>query len=200
MPNNSQRSRNNSRGSGNNVIQATFVGEPQIIIGETIITEDEKKEQIKKLNEKIENLNEKLTNMKKEDEKKENCILKYKSEVKKLKDKNNELNIISEKHNRLRDSVIKMKNSVDIMKNENIDLNNENAYLVKRYRTREVILNKESMKACDLNETVLRRRLHRQRALEKENEDLKKTIIDIKNKWADEVDILENQNIFLTSK
>ena len=37
MPNNSRRSRNNSQRS-NNVIQATVIDEPQIIIGETLTT------------------------------------------------------------------------------------------------------------------------------------------------------------------
>ena len=185
MPNNSQRS--------NNVIQATVIDEPHIIIGETLTTEDEKKEQIKKLNEKIEALNKKLTNMKKENKKKENCILKYKSEIKNIKDKKNELNIISGKHNLLGDSVIKMKNSVDIMKNENDNLLKENdnllkenTYLIKRYRTRDTILNKEVTKVCDLNEQ-----------LEKENIDLKKKIIDIGNKCCSNCQqiklILENQ-------
>ena len=69
MPNNSRRSRKNSQRS-NNVIQATFIDEPQIIIGETVVSEDEKNEQIRKLNKKIELLTKKLTNMKKENEKK----------------------------------------------------------------------------------------------------------------------------------
>ena len=186
MPNNSRRSRNNSRRS-NNVIQATFIDEPHIIIGETFVTEDEKKEQIKKLNEKVETLTKKLTNMKKENEKKENCILKYKMEVKKLKKKNNELNTISTKYDNLVKSTISMKNSVDIMKTEydimNTDYDNlleENTYLIKRYRNQSSILNKEVAKVCGLNET-----------LEKENIDLKKLITDIKIKWANEIEMLE---------
>ena len=185
MPNNSRRS--------NNVIQATVIDEPHIIIGETVVSEDEKKEQIKKLNEKIEALNKKLTNMKKENKKKENCILKYKTELKKLKEKINELNTISIKYDNLVKSIISMKNSVDIMKNENDNLLNENdnllkenTYLIKRYRTRETILNKEVTKVCDLNEQ-----------LEKENIDLKKKIIDIGNKCCSNCKqiklILENQ-------
>jgi chromosome segregation ATPase len=179
MPNNSRRSRNNSQRS-NNVIQATFIDEPQIIIGETVFSEDDKKEQIRKLNEKMETLNKKLTNMKKENEKKENCILKYKREVKKLKEKNNELNTISTKYDNLVKSTISMKNSVDIMKTENDNLLKRNTYLIKRYRNQSVLLNKEVEKVCYLNET-----------LEKENIDLKKLITDIKNKWANEIDMLE---------
>lgn len=186
MPNNSRRSRNNSQRS-NNVIQATFIDEPQIIIGETVFSEDDKKEQIRKLNEKMETLNKKLTNMKKENEKKENCILKYKMEVKKLKEKNNESNTISKKYDNLVKSTISMKNRVDIMKTEydimNTEYDNllkENTYLIKSYRNQSSILNKEVMKVCDLNET-----------LEKENIDLKKLITDIKIKWANEIDMLE---------
>ena len=130
MPNKSRRSRNNSQRS-NNVIQATFIDEPYIIIGETVISEDKRNEQIRKLNQKIELLTKKLTNMKKENEKKENCILKYKLEVKKLKEKNNELNIISKKYDNLVKSTISMKNSVDIMKIENDNLLNENEILEK---------------------------------------------------------------------
>lgn len=186
MPNNSRRSRNNSQRS-NNVIQATFIDEPQIIIGETVVSEDEKNEQIRKLNEKVELLTKKLTNMKKENEKKENCILKYKMEVKKLKETNNELNTISTKYDNLVKSTISMKNSVDIMKTGydimNTDYDNlvkENTYLIKRYRNQSVLLNKEVAKVCYLNET-----------LEKENIDLKKQITDIKIKWANEIDMLE---------
>ena len=117
---------------------------------------------------------------KKENEKKENCILKYKTEVKKLKEKNNELNTISKKYDNLVKSTISMKNRVDIMKTENDNLLKENTYLIKRYRNQSSILNKEVAKVCYLNET-----------LEKENIDLKKLITDIKIKWANEIDMLE---------
>tara|TARA_B110000967_G_scaffold136421_1_gene139245 strand:+ start:469 stop:984 length:516 start_codon:yes stop_codon:yes gene_type:complete len=160
----------------NNVIQAVFIDNTQIVMGESVISQDDTRQLIERLNKKIETLTKKITNMKQEIEKKEFCSQKYKREVQGLKDKNKELTQTSEKYKSLSEKLIKENfESVNSLKKMN---ERTNVSYMNEFNMRQKWIN-EAFKMTAKSET-----------LEKENDDLNRMIIDIKIKWAEEVETI----------
>ena len=160
----------------NTVVQAVFVDNSQVVMGETVISQDDARQLNEILNEKIKTLNKKIYNQKQEIEKKELLLQKYKREVQGLKDKNKELTKTSENYKSLSEKLIKENfESVKSLKKEN---ERTNASYMNEFNMRQKWI-KEAFKMQAKSET-----------LEKENDDLNRMITDIKIKWAEEVETI----------